>query len=264
MCSKSIINRAKTPKLTGFHGDGLEKMNHALIYGGNGALGQAIVKHMTEAKKWIVTSVDLKPNPAAKNNIVLSLSDSWAEQERKVIASLPSILGNNGKLSAVICVAGGWAGGNAASDDLVAVCELMWKQSVQSSVLSSKVACKFLKESGLVVLTGAKAALGGTAGMIGYGMAKAAVHQLCASLASPTGSGLPAKSKVCAILPVTLDTPANRAAMPKADFSSWTPCSTVAEEIGKWCQDTELIKQNGSLFEIITDKGQTRFNARTM
>lgn len=36
--------------------------------------------------------------------------------------------------------------------------------------------------------------------MIGYGMAKAAVHQLVASLAGPD-SGLPATAKVNAILP---------------------------------------------------------------
>jgi hypothetical protein len=36
--------------------------------------------------------------------------------------------------------------------------------------------------------------------MIGYGMAKAAVHQLVKSLAAP-GSGLPENSKAVAILP---------------------------------------------------------------
>ena len=46
-------------------------------------------------------------------------------------------------------------------------------------------------------------------GMMGYGMAKAAVHQLVKSLGS-SGSGLPEGSCVLAILPVTLDTPMNR------------------------------------------------------
>ena len=68
----------------------------------------------------------------------------------------------------------------------------------------------------------------GTPGMIGYGMAKAAVHQLVKSLAASDG-GLPANSSVFAILPVTLDTPMNRKWMPKADHSSWTPLEFVAE-----------------------------------
>ena len=46
-------------------------------------------------------------------------------------------------------------------------------------------------------------------GMMGYGMAKAAVHQLVKSLGS-SGSGLPDGSCTLGILPVTLDTPMNR------------------------------------------------------
>ncbi|KFQ82915.1 Dihydropteridine reductase, partial [Phaethon lepturus] len=65
-------------------------------------------------------------------------------------------------------------------------------------------------------------------GMIGYGMAKGAVHQLCQSLAGAS-SGLPSGSAAVAILPVTLDTPANRKSMPDADFSSWTPLDFIAE-----------------------------------
>ena len=48
---------------------------------------------------------------------------------------------------------------------------------------------------GLLVLPGARPALKGTAGMMGYGMAKAAVHQLTKSLAEPK-SGLPENAKV--------------------------------------------------------------------
>jgi len=66
--------------------------------------------------------------------------------------------------------------------------------------------------------------------MIGYGMAKAAVHQLCKSLAAADG-GLPKESSVLTILPVTLDTPMNRKWMPKADHSTWTSLEFVAEYV---------------------------------
>jgi len=58
----------------------------------------------------------------------------------------------------------------------------------------------FWYSGGLLTLTGAFPAQKGTPFMIGYGMAKAAVHQLVASLAGPD-SGLPAGAKVNAILP---------------------------------------------------------------
>ena len=45
--------------------------------------------------------------------------------------------------------------------------------------------------------------------MMGYGMAKAAVHQLVKSLGA-SGSGLPEGACALGILPITLDTPMNR------------------------------------------------------
>lgn len=147
------------------------------------------------------------------------------------------------KLDAVICVAGGWAGGNAKKD-LVNVADLMWRQSVWSSLISTSVAATYLKNGGVLTLTGAKAALEGTPGeadlkvfvlltdamflgMIGYGIAKSAVHHLTRSLAKD--GGLPDGAIALAILPITLDTPMNRKWMPNADFSSWTPLEFVAE-----------------------------------
>lgn len=53
---------------------------------------------------------------------------------------------------------------------------------------------------GLLTLTGALAALDATPGMIGYGIAKAAVHHLVKDLAAPNG-GLPEGCKVTAVLP---------------------------------------------------------------
>lgn len=64
--------------------------------------------------------------------------------------------------------------------------------------------------------------------MIGYGLAKAAVHQLTKSLAKE-GSGLPKKCTAVAVLPTTLDTPNNRKWMPKADTSKWTPLDFITE-----------------------------------
>ena len=63
--------------------------------------------------------------------------------------------------------------------------------------------------------------------MLGYGMAKAAVHQLVRSLGAEE-SGLPPEVTTLAILPATLDTPMNRKFMPDADHTTWTPLEFVA------------------------------------
>jgi len=52
--------------------------------------------------------------------------------------------------------------------------------------------------------------------MVAYGIAKAGVHQLAKSVKLSNGS------KTICILPRTIDTPANRAGMPEADYDSWT------------------------------------------
>lgn len=49
--------------------------------------------------------------------------------------------------------------------DCISNSELMWKQSVWTSLIAAKLASLHLKEGGLVALTGAKAALEGTPGI---------------------------------------------------------------------------------------------------
>lgn len=172
-------------------------------------------------------SVDMAANEQADVNILVDRDASWTEQETAVVSQVASSLSGDEKLDGVICVAGGWAGGNATKE-LAKNSDLMWKQSVWSSSISAAVSAKYLKDGGFLSLTGAKAALDSTPGMIGYGMAKAAVHQLTKSLAGKD-SGMPADSLVVSILPITLDTPMNRKWMPNADFSTWTPITFIAE-----------------------------------
>jgi NAD(P)-dependent dehydrogenase (short-subunit alcohol dehydrogenase family) len=66
------------------------------------------------------------------------------------------------------------------------------------------------------------------AGMIAYVASKAAVAALTVALAEEV---VQADILVNAVAPSTMDTPANRAAMPKADFDAWTKVEDVAATI---------------------------------
>ncbi|XP_071948989.1 dihydropteridine reductase-like [Antedon mediterranea] len=224
-----------------------------LIYGGKGALGSFLVNFF-KAKNWWVASVDLAPNEEAHANIAIKNTTSWTEQEKEIVTAVEETL-NGEKLDAILCVAGGWAGGNSASKDLVKNCDLMWKQSVWSSVLAAEIASKHLKDGGFLQLTGAQPALQGTAGMLGYGMAKAAVHQFVKGLGAEN-SGLPANSTALAILPVTLDTPNNRKFMANADFTSWTTLEYVAELLLQWSLGQNR-PASGSLVQLVTKDSKT-------
>ncbi|XP_014404790.1 PREDICTED: dihydropteridine reductase [Myotis brandtii] len=201
-----------------------------------------------------VASIDVVENEEASASVVVRMTDSFTEQADQVTADVGKLLGEE-KVDAILCVAGGWAGGNAKSKSLFKNCDLMWKQSMWTSTISSHLATKHLKDGGLLTLAGAKAALDGTPGMIGYGMAKGAVHQLCQSLAGKN-SGMPPGAAAIAVLPITLDTPMNRKSMPEADFSSWTPLDFLVETFHDWITEKNR-PSSGSLIQVVTTEGKT-------
>eukprot|EP00048_Salpingoeca_helianthica_P016395 m.232110 g.232110 ORF g.232110 m.232110 type:complete len:233 (+) comp18582_c0_seq1:34-732(+) len=226
-------------------------MANVLVYGGYGALGAACVKKLL-SQRLAVTSIDVAKNPEATHNVVVPPSASWADQDRQISSEVAAILGA-GKLQAIVCVAGGWAGGNASSD-LVATTELMVRQSILTSTIAAQLAARHLAPGGMLALTGSAAATGPTAGMMGYGLAKAAVHHLTLSLAGPD-AGLPPGAAALCILPVTLDTPNNRKYMQHQP--SWTPLNHVADLFANWTLNPATRPASGSLFKLVTADGKT-------
>jgi NAD(P)-dependent dehydrogenase (short-subunit alcohol dehydrogenase family) len=83
-------------------------------------------------------------------------------------------------------------------------------------------------KGGAVVAVSAPAALLGEAGVGGYAAAKAGVLRMVESLAREMA---PFGGRANAVLPGTMDTPANRAAMPAADPAKWARTEDVAAVI---------------------------------
>lgn len=229
-------------------------MAKVLVYGGKGALGSVLVTHFKARGDWVL-SIDLAANEAADANVVIDSKGDLNQQAAQVLKEVGVAAGGS-KLDALFCVAGGWAGGNASSDDFVKNCDLMMKQSIWTSVISAAVGAHHLKKGALLTLTGAVPCLKGTAGMMGYGLSKAAVHQLTQSLAQ-ANNGLPVDCCVQTILPITLDTPMNRKFMPDADFSTWTPMSYVGDMFTSWLTDPSSRHPSGSLVKLVTTESNT-------
>lgn len=226
-----------------------------LIYGGRGALGSTLVSHFKSCGWW-VCSVDLVASDDADANIIVDPKADWTTQEELVVSELGKAVAAD-KLDAVLNVAGGWAGGNASSAEFVKSCDMMWKQSVWSSTIAAAVAAKHSKPGGCLVLPGAAPATAGTPGMIGYGMAKAAVHHLVKSLSEPDKSGLPEATFAAALLPITLDTPMNRKWMPNADQTTWTKLEFIADLLHRWSEGKDR-PVSGSLVKLVTENGVTK------
>lgn len=197
----------------------------------------------------------MKENQQADANILVDAgAESVSAQSKQIEAKLDP-LASTSKLDAILTVAGGWAGGNASSPQFLTNSDLMWKQSVWSSLIASQLAAKYLNENGLLTLTGAASSLTETPGMLGYGIAKAAVHHLTRSLSDSDAAGLPKGTTVAAILPVMLDTPMNRKWMPEADTSTWTSLSYVAELLDNWVNNIDK-PASGKLVKLITANGE--------
>ncbi|KAF6132395.1 quinoid dihydropteridine reductase [Phyllostomus discolor] len=84
-----------------------------LVYGGRGALGSRCVQAF-RARNWWVASIDVVENEEASASVVVKMTDSFTEQADQVTAEVGKLLGEE-KVDAILCVAGGWAGGNAKS-----------------------------------------------------------------------------------------------------------------------------------------------------
>jgi NAD(P)-dependent dehydrogenase (short-subunit alcohol dehydrogenase family) len=131
---------------------------------------------------------------------------------------------------AAALVAGGWRGGkplHEESDDAVwrAMMEVNLETVHQSlrALLPPMVA----RKKGSIVVIGSRAAVDpeSSARAAAYAASKAAVVALTRAVASEVRE---AGVRVNAVLPSTLDTPANRASMPKADASRWVSLASAA------------------------------------
>eukprot|EP00331_Platyophrya_macrostoma_P008536 CAMPEP_0176432054 /NCGR_PEP_ID=MMETSP0127-20121128/15169_1 /TAXON_ID=938130 /ORGANISM="Platyophrya macrostoma, Strain WH" /LENGTH=239 /DNA_ID=CAMNT_0017814159 /DNA_START=58 /DNA_END=777 /DNA_ORIENTATION=- len=234
-------------------------MKRVLVFGSNGALGIDVVRAFA-AKKWDILGADVAPPVTPVKNLMaasLQLQMDWSLEKMQQFVLDATADPSMASFDAVINVAGGWAGGSVADASSAAATELMIRQSVFTSIVASHITAVRGQQGAMLVLTGsAAAAQGGTGGMIGYGLAKAAVHHLVKSLASDP-SKLPPQATVIGVLPITLDTPSNRACMPTADFSSWTPTTFAAEKIIGWSDNSLQRPSSGSLLLWRTEKGQT-------
>ena len=144
-----------------------------------------------------------------------------AAQARKAI---DAVAAHFGRLDALVNIAGGFAFEAIAEGD-PKTWQRMYALNVLTALNASRSAIPHLAASGAgrIVNVGAMGALQAGAGMGAYAASKAGVHRLTEALAAEWKG----KITVNAVLPSTIDTPANRASMPKADFAKWvTPART--------------------------------------
>jgi len=142
--------------------------------------------------------------------------------------AIDAVAAHFGRLDALINIAGGFAY-EAVADADDSVWQRMYAQNVMTALNATRAAIPHLARSGAgrIVNIGAMGALQAGAGMGPYAASKAAVHRLTEALAAEWKGRI----TVNAVLPSTIDTSANRASMPKAEFDKWVTPQELAEVI---------------------------------
>ena len=109
--------------------------------------------------------------------------------------------------------------------------ETQWRLNTATCFLACREAVKSMRKGGLggrIVNVGARPVIAPVGGMSAYVAGKAGVASLTQTLAGELlGDGI----LVNAVLPSTIDTPANRASMPKADHEKWPKPTEIAAAI---------------------------------
>ncbi len=131
-----------------------------------------------------------------------------------------------GRIDALANTVGTFAMSRIDEDAPTQWAKLMDLNALSALLISRAVLPSMLKAGyGRILHTAAAGGLRGSASMSAYSASKAALQRVVESLAEEVrGKGVTANC----ILPVTIDTPQNREAMPKADRSSWTTPAAIA------------------------------------
>jgi NAD(P)-dependent dehydrogenase (short-subunit alcohol dehydrogenase family) len=148
------------------------------------------------------------------------------EQAQRALAAVVQRFGG---LDVLANIAGAFRYQTLEEGDL-ANWDLLYTINLRTAVVTSKAALPHLRKrgGGHIINVGATAAAKAGAGMGAYAAAKAGVAKLTESLAEEMKDhGV----HVNAVLPSIIDTPANRADTPKADFSRWVTPEAVADVI---------------------------------
>jgi NAD(P)-dependent dehydrogenase (short-subunit alcohol dehydrogenase family) len=200
-----------------------------VITGGAGALGTALVRGLLDAGATCHVPCFNEAEAARfalrdRKEVVLSVVGNLAEE-----SAVAKLYASAGALWASIHLAGGFAAGPLAAAELATLRQQIDANFV-SCLLCCRAAVKAMTGGGRIVNVAARPALEwrSGAGMVAYAASKSAVAALTAALAEEVvKDGI----LVNAVAPSTMDTPANRKAMPNADFALWPKVEEVAATI---------------------------------
>jgi NAD(P)-dependent dehydrogenase (short-subunit alcohol dehydrogenase family) len=202
-----------------------------IVTGGTGALGRAVVEAFVAAGDrvmvpWIVPAEAESVRAAwrddldAKRVVLLEADVSDEAGAARAVAEA-------GPLEVLVNGVGGFGGGTPVDETDLDLWDRMYRMNLRTAAACARAAVPGMRarRRGVIVNVASQAAFAKPAGLAAYAASKAGVAVLTQCLQEEVAKdGI----RVAAIVPTTIDTPANRAAMPRADWSAWSPPEAIA------------------------------------
>jgi NAD(P)-dependent dehydrogenase (short-subunit alcohol dehydrogenase family) len=198
-----------------------------IVTGASGALGKVVAEAaLTRGAR--VAGVDHARSEIADTPDRMELGGIDLSDAAQARQAIDAVAARFGRLDVLINIAGAFSFEIVASGD-PKTWQRLYAINVLTALNAARAAIPHLVASsaGRIVNIGAMGALQAGAGMGPYAASKAGVHRLTEALAAE----LKGKVTVNAVLPSTIDTPANRSDMPKADFAKWVTADELANVI---------------------------------
>ena len=196
------------------------------VTGAFGALGAATVRAALDAGARVV-AIDRAAPPAGGIGAATCIGGADLADPQSAKTTMAKAAEALGGLDALVNIAGTFRYETLA-DGSVDTWDLLYRVNLRTAVAASQAALAYLQAGGRIINVGANAALKAGAGMGAYTASKSGVMRFTEALAEELKER---DITVNAVLPSILDTPANRADMPKADSTRWVGPRQLAEVI---------------------------------
>jgi len=218
-----------------------------LVTAANGGLGTHVTQAFLNAGATVVgTSRKMKQSDFASSNFTPMPADLSTQEGANGLVM--QLLARFGRLDVLAHTVGGFAGGKSIAETDDAAFRQMFDLSVNSLFYVLRATIPALRQTGngRLIAIGSRSTLEPGANVGAYSASKAAMVSLIRTVALENkDAGLRAN----VILPGTMDTPANRASTPKADFSKWVSPTSVAS-LMVWLASDAGKDMNGAVIPI--------------
>jgi len=197
-----------------------------LVTGANGGLGRFVTEAFLDAGAAVVgTARKISDTDFGNPNFTAIPADISDGESAKALVE--QVVAKFGRLDVVVHTVGAFGGGSPVAETDAALLQQMLAANLMSVFYVARASIAALRKAGdgRLIAIGSRQAVQPAKGVGAYSASKAAMLSLIKTVAMENED---AGMRANVILPGTMDTPGNRKAMPKADFSKWVQPAAVA------------------------------------